>query len=142
MFALDTDTLIYFFKGMGRVSENLLATPPREIAVPAVVLYELEVGLAKSRQPTKRRHQLKTLLEPVRILPFAAEEARTGGRLRARLERAGTPISPRGHPDRCHRSSPRRHSRHPQRDRVRPGRRIERDRLVRIAERPRAPKER
>lgn len=32
MFALDTNTVIYFFKGMGRVAERLLETPPREVA--------------------------------------------------------------------------------------------------------------
>jgi tRNA(fMet)-specific endonuclease VapC len=28
MFLLDTNTLIYFFKGQGKVPERLLATPP------------------------------------------------------------------------------------------------------------------
>jgi hypothetical protein len=34
-YCLDTNTLIYFFKGQGDVSNRLLATPPREIAIPA-----------------------------------------------------------------------------------------------------------
>ena len=94
MFALDTNTVIYFFKGMGRVAEHLLSLSPREVAVPIVVLYELEVGLAKSRSPKKRREQLGAMLARVQLLPFGAEEARVGGRLRARLEQAGTPIGP------------------------------------------------
>lgn len=44
MFALDTNTLIDYFKGMGRVGERLLAAEPSEVAIPAVVLYELELG--------------------------------------------------------------------------------------------------
>jgi tRNA(fMet)-specific endonuclease VapC len=33
MFLLDTNTLIYFFKGQGRVAERLLATSPAEVAI-------------------------------------------------------------------------------------------------------------
>lgn len=93
MFALDTNTLIYYFKGLGRVRENLLASRPREVAIPAVVLYELEVGLAKSTSPAKRRRQLAVLLAVVNVLPLAAAEAAAAGRIRADLEVAGTPIS-------------------------------------------------
>ena len=37
-YVLDTNTLIYFFKGEGRVAQHLLAIPPSEIGIPAVVL--------------------------------------------------------------------------------------------------------
>lgn len=47
MYVLDTNTLIYFFKGQGSVAGRLLATPPGEIGVPSIMLFELEVGLAK-----------------------------------------------------------------------------------------------
>jgi tRNA(fMet)-specific endonuclease VapC len=93
MYALDTNTLIYFFKGLGRVGENLLAAQPRDVAIPAVVLYELEVGLAKSTSPAKRRRQLAALLATVSVLPLAAAEAAAAARVRATLEVAGTPIS-------------------------------------------------
>jgi tRNA(fMet)-specific endonuclease VapC len=52
MFALDSNSVIYFFKGKGRVTENLLRTPPRDIALPAVVLYELESGIARFTSPS------------------------------------------------------------------------------------------
>jgi tRNA(fMet)-specific endonuclease VapC len=42
---LDTNTLIYFFKGRGNVAERILSVPPAEVAVPAIVVYELEVGI-------------------------------------------------------------------------------------------------
>jgi predicted nucleic acid-binding protein len=45
MYALDTDSIIFFFKGLGRVAERLAATPPSDVRLPAVVLYELEVGI-------------------------------------------------------------------------------------------------
>ena len=48
MLALDTNTLVYYFKGLGRVKDRLLSMSPADIAIPSVVLYELEVGIAQS----------------------------------------------------------------------------------------------
>lgn len=94
MFALDTNSVIYFFKGMGRVAEHLLATPPTDVCIPTVVVYELEVGLLKASRPKRRRRQLGELLRWVRVLPFDRDEARESAGVRALLERAGTPIGP------------------------------------------------
>jgi len=58
-YVLDTNTLIYFFKGLGNVSDRLLSIPPAEIGLPAIVLYELEVGIGKSGTSKKRKTQLK-----------------------------------------------------------------------------------
>ena len=94
MFALDTNTLIYFFKGVGRVSNHLLATPPGQIMVPSVVLFELEVGIEKSESPTKRRKQLEQFLAVVTVQSFGKLEGRTAAIIRADLEKRGTPIGP------------------------------------------------
>ena len=94
MFVLDTNTLIYFFKGMGGVAERLLATPPAEIGVPTIVLFELEVGIAKSASPSRRRTQLDVMTGLVRILSFGLDQAMASARVRAGLERAGSPIGP------------------------------------------------
>jgi tRNA(fMet)-specific endonuclease VapC len=94
MYALDTNTVIYFFKNSGHVAQHLFSLPPHEIALPAVVLYELEVGIAKSTAPEKRRAQLKELLTVVRVLPFTENEAAISAKVRATLEQAGTPIGP------------------------------------------------
>jgi tRNA(fMet)-specific endonuclease VapC len=94
MYVLDTNTLIYFFRGEGRVAERLLAISPADIALPAVVVYELETGIARSSDPAKRRGQLDQLLQAVAVLPFGVEAARAAASLRARLEQEGTPIGP------------------------------------------------
>jgi tRNA(fMet)-specific endonuclease VapC len=47
MYVLDTNSVVFFFKGEGRVGERLLARKPAEIAIPAIVLYELEVGVLR-----------------------------------------------------------------------------------------------
>lgn len=93
MFVLDTNSVTYFFKGMGRVAERLLATPRTEVALPAVVLYELEAGLAKQSRPERRR-QLDELAAAIEILPFGIPEAKAAAHLRAALARNGTPIGP------------------------------------------------
>lgn len=94
MYALDTNSLIYFFKGLGRVGARLLSVPPGEVALPAIVLFEIETGLAKSTSPERRRKQLDELLDVVRLLPFGAKEARAAATARAALERAGQQVGP------------------------------------------------
>jgi len=94
MFMLDTNTLIYFFKGMGKVEENLFACSPRDIFIPSLVIYELQVGIVKSNNPQKREIQLATLLEQVSVLEFGEHEAKASALIRADLEKKGTPIGP------------------------------------------------
>lgn len=94
MYALDANTLIYYFKGVGNVAARLQETPPREVAIPAIVLYELEVGAAKSTQPRKRLDGLLELRRAARVLPFDEEAAHFAAGVRVRLERAGKPIGP------------------------------------------------
>lgn len=94
MFILDTNTLIYFFKDQGRVATNLLQQSPKDISVPAIVVYELEVGIRKSSSPDKRTKQLAALLALVAILPFGKDEAKFAAQIRADLETQGQLIGP------------------------------------------------
>ena len=93
-YVLDTNTLIYFFKGFGNVSDRLLSIPPAEIGLPAIVLYELEVGIGKSGTSKKRKTQLKEFISLVNIISFGYEEARCAANIRIKLERKGVPIGP------------------------------------------------
>ena len=94
MFVLDTNTLIYFFKGKGRVAERLFKEAPADIGIPAIVIFELQTGIAKSTSPKKRTTQLNNLLDAVKVLPFSSEEAKASAQIRTRLEKKGTPIGP------------------------------------------------
>jgi len=94
MYILDTNTLIYYFKGMGNVSQKLLSKSPKNIGVPAIVLYELEVGIAKSDSPKKRMKQLQEIISLINIIPFSEKEAKVSASIRAILEKKGTPIGP------------------------------------------------
>jgi len=93
-YLLDTNTLIYYFKGMGNVAGRLLTTPPGEIALSAIVLFELEVGIAKSMAPRKRKTQLQEFALLVNIIPFDAAAAKSASKIRAKLEKRGVPIGP------------------------------------------------
>ncbi len=96
MYVLDTNTLIYFFKGLGNVAENLFAVSPQEIGVPAIVLFELEYGIKKSASPNKRIKQLDEICSLITVLSFTAMEAKLAAGIRAHLEKKGLPI---GHYD-------------------------------------------
>jgi tRNA(fMet)-specific endonuclease VapC len=93
-YVLDTNTLIYFFKGLGDVSKNMLAQSPSELAIPTVVLFELEVGIAKSTSPSKRKSQLQEITALVNVLPFGIAESRSAAQIRVELEKQGLPIGP------------------------------------------------
>jgi tRNA(fMet)-specific endonuclease VapC len=94
VYLLDTNTIIYFFKGLGNVAEILLSKAPEDIAIPAIVLYELEVGIAKSSNPKKRKMQLEPLVSRITVLPFTEKEAEISAKIRAELEKQGSPIGP------------------------------------------------
>ena len=94
MYLLDTKTLIYFFKGIGNVANILLSQPPKDIFIPSIVIFELEVGIAKSTEPQKRKKQLESLIARINISPFGVQEAKVAAAIRADLESKGTPIGP------------------------------------------------
>jgi tRNA(fMet)-specific endonuclease VapC len=91
-YVLDTNTLVYFFKGMGGVARRLLSIPPADIGIPTIVLFELEFGIARSSSPRKRKAQLHEFASLVASIPFGVNEARAAASIRANLEKAGRPI--------------------------------------------------
>jgi tRNA(fMet)-specific endonuclease VapC len=94
MYVLDTNTLIYYFKGQGQVAQNLSSVSPQEIVISTIVLYELQVGIAKSTAPAKRTQQLQQLLGRVNLVLFDRDAALASATIRAQLEQQGTPIGP------------------------------------------------
>ncbi|HLP91670.1 MAG TPA: type II toxin-antitoxin system VapC family toxin [Nostocaceae cyanobacterium] len=92
MYVLDTNTLIYYFKGQGQVAANLAKIPNQEIIISTIVLFELQVGIAKSNSPAKRTQQLQQLLNRVNLVSFDRDAAFAAAKIRADLEQKGTPI--------------------------------------------------
>jgi len=93
-YCLDTNTLIYFFKGLGNLSSQMLTVAPGEIAIPAIVKFELEVGIGKSSSPRKRTTQLQEFISLVTIISFGQSEAKCAAGIRIKLERQGLSIGP------------------------------------------------
>ena len=93
MFALDTNTVISYFKGVGNVAERLLTAPQRDVVLPGIVVYELGRGVLKSQSP-KRRTQFAAFVDAFTILPLGRAEAEAAARISAALEQRGLPIGP------------------------------------------------
>ena len=91
-YLLDTNTLIYYFKGLGNVKERLLACQPSEIVLSSVVYYELQVGILKSTSPQKRIAQLAILKNQFSWVDFDEKSAEATAQIRVELERMGKPI--------------------------------------------------
>jgi tRNA(fMet)-specific endonuclease VapC len=94
MFVLDTNTLIDFFKGRGKVASKLLSVPPSEIALAAVAAYEIWVGVLGSRDAERRQAQFDSFLSLINVVPFDAPASREAAEVRLALERRGEPIGP------------------------------------------------
>jgi tRNA(fMet)-specific endonuclease VapC len=89
---LDTDTCIYALNGNATVLERLRAHGRTDLFVSAITEAELRVGAAKSSKPVKMLRILQRFLSAFKIAEFTSEDAAAYAHVRAKLERAGTPI--------------------------------------------------
>ena len=94
MFILDTDTCIYALKQDEKVLRQLLSTPREDVSVSVITEAELRTGAAKSTTPVKTLHLVENFLRPLSRIEFTSDDAIVYAGLRAKLERAGTPIGP------------------------------------------------
>ncbi len=94
MYALDTNTVLDYFRGRGAVAENLLGVAPSEVALPAVVVYEVWIGVLASQNAKRRQSQYERFLATVEVLAFDADVGRRAAELRFALERRGERIGP------------------------------------------------
>ena len=91
---LDTDTCIYLInRDRPQVLARLQRCHPMNIALSSLTLAELAWGVAKSGSP-RNRAALESFIASFTVMPFDASAAFVYGDLRARLQRAGTPIGP------------------------------------------------
>lgn len=93
-FLLDTDTCIYALKQNAAVIRNLLSRSPQDVSVSVITEAELRTGAAKSASATRTLRLLENFLRPLTILEFNSDDAAAYAEVRAKLERAGTPIGP------------------------------------------------
>jgi tRNA(fMet)-specific endonuclease VapC len=93
-FLLDTDTCIYALKQNRSVLEQLLSKSRDEILISVITEAELRTGAAKSSSPIRTLRLVENFLRPIAIADFTSEDAVAYAHVRAKLERAGTPIGP------------------------------------------------
>lgn len=96
MFLFDTDTLSQVMKRapIRSLLARMAETPSDEQFTSAITIGEIVFGAQRSPRREYLLSQLEDLLWPnLRVLPFDHAAAETYGKLRADLERAGTPLA-------------------------------------------------
>ena len=92
-YLLDTDICSYAIRGVSAVLDaRLVSAREGALAVSAVTRAELVFGLEKRGNPRALSRLVHGFLERVAVLPWDAAAADHFARLRAQLDRAGTPI--------------------------------------------------
>lgn len=94
MWVLDSNTISYYFRNEACVVNALREIPLNQIAVPAIVVYELQYGLRRlsdaAAQP--RLRALAKFLQFMQIIDIDSNVAEHAARIRVQLEQQGTPI--------------------------------------------------
>ncbi|MGA3211579.1 MAG: type II toxin-antitoxin system VapC family toxin [Terriglobales bacterium] len=93
MILLDSNTLIYYIRGVEPVVKRFQAANRSELAIPSMAAYEIEYGALKSGS-TRRKDITKELLAGVIQVPFDASAASEAAVIRIELERRGLVIGP------------------------------------------------
>jgi tRNA(fMet)-specific endonuclease VapC len=91
---LDTDTTIALLRGDETVARKARQHPPQSLGISAVTLYELRVGVEKSKDPAKNRRFLADALAPFALLLFDDSASMEAAKIRAVLEKRGKGIGP------------------------------------------------
>lgn len=94
-YMLDTNICIYAIKHKPDiVIKKFLSHDPEEICISAITYAELMHGVEKSMAVEKNRVAMSLFLSPITILQFDERAAEEYGRIKADLEKKGTPIGP------------------------------------------------
>lgn len=91
-YLLDTNILIAALKGYAQVRQRLEGLPFNTIRLSAIVLGELEFGAEKSAHGERNRARLLALVQRLPLVGIDHDTTRWYARIRALLERQGTPI--------------------------------------------------
>ena len=94
-YMLDTNICIYVIKHKPeKVFQKLQEVDPSDVCISSVTYAELVHGVEKSAAVDKNRLALSILLANIEILDFDVNAAESYGKIRADLEKNGTPIGP------------------------------------------------
>jgi len=76
------------------VLQRMLSQSRADVAVSVITEAELRTGAAKSSAPVKTLRLVENFLRPLTLVEFTSSDAASYANVRAKLERAGTPIGP------------------------------------------------
>lgn len=94
-YMLDTNICIFTIKHRPDVViKKILSLEPEELCISAITYAELMHGVEKSMAVGRNRVALSLFLSPITILDFDGQAAEEYGRIKAALEKKGTPIGP------------------------------------------------
>lgn len=94
-YMLDTNICIYAIKHKpDTVISNFLSHDSEELCISAITYAELMHGVDKSMAVERNRIAMSLFLSPITILPFDELAAEEYGRIKAEIEKKGTPIGP------------------------------------------------
>jgi tRNA(fMet)-specific endonuclease VapC len=92
-YMLDSNTCIYLIKRKyPSILERLTQLKAGQVCVSAITVAELHNGVQKSAAVAKNEEALGYFLTSFDVLEFGEEAATASGKIRATLEKAGTPI--------------------------------------------------
>jgi tRNA(fMet)-specific endonuclease VapC len=90
---LDANTIVHYIKGNPGVVEKLHASSPGQLAVPSIVVYELERGCLQNRS-TKRRTLISSVLRDLEVVAFDQDAALEAAKIHYELGSKGILIGP------------------------------------------------
>ena len=91
-YMLDTNTCIFIMKHTPGAVARFRSALSDGVAISSITLAELEFGVYNSKAYERNRDALLAFSTLVEILPFDNPASSEYGRIRAALERVGTPI--------------------------------------------------
>ena len=94
-YMLDTNICIYAIKHKPpEVIQKFLSHDPSELCISSITYAEFMHGVEKSMAVERNRIAITMFLSPISVLDFDTDAAEEYGKIRADLERKGTPIGP------------------------------------------------
>lgn len=102
-YLLDTDTCVDVLRRSNRERhpsvanryyDLIAAGRPGELAISAITMSELAVGIYRSKDIVSARDALLRFLLPIDVVPYPEKASWTFGRIQANLLNAGKPIGP------------------------------------------------
>lgn len=94
-YLLDTNTCIRYINGRApQIRTRMRSIQDTDIAISTITKAEMFAGSAKSEHPERALAIQEAFFVRFTTVPFDEESAKAYGKIRAALERAGTPIGP------------------------------------------------